>query len=331
MEDEYLIAEGGRFVAVFDGHGGNGVSKYLKDRLYQSIQRNLKLKHWEETELVDSYYEENPANVQYRIHRGSSDSSSQLIAISSSQDEANTSLDFIPSLTCHVAALRTSFAEMENDVLADKDLRDQGSTAVAVMLHENAEGHRTLLSANVGDSRAILSRNRKAVELTRDHKPNDRKEKARILNAGGSIEWDPEGHVHRVNQLSLSRAIGDAWAKPLVTSDVDIEHYPIMSDDESDDNQFILLASDGLWDVMTSNEVVQFVHDSFDNEISAITNKDKGSAALIEHHKQIVRSRMARRVAIEAIERGSLDNVCVVIVWLDDLKKECNDNKQGRQ
>ena len=51
MEDEYFVAEGGRFVAVFDGHGGGGVSQFLKRNLYQELLVQLRDKHWENSEL----------------------------------------------------------------------------------------------------------------------------------------------------------------------------------------------------------------------------------------------------------------------------------------
>jgi len=63
------------------------------------------------------------------------------------------------------------------------------STAVAIMLHESENGSRTLILANIGDSRAVLSRRGKAINLTRDHKPNDEKDKARIISRRETVEW----------------------------------------------------------------------------------------------------------------------------------------------
>lgn len=291
MEDEYFVAEGGRFVAVFDGHGGGGVSQFLKRNLYQAICRQLKEKDWEQSNL-----EGNQASVSRQ---------------NSKRTTTTTSPNEVPSLFAHVAALKAAFAEMESLVLANDQLGYQGSTAVAVLLHESAEsGHRTLLSANVGDSRAILSRNGKAISLTRDHKPNDEIEKARILALGETIEWDRYSKVHRVRNLSLSRAIGDRYAKPVVTGEVEIKHYPVTEEDE-----FVLLASDGLWDVMESQEVVRFVHLRLQEELAKVGRDDA------ESYRFILRKNMARWVAREAILRGSGDNVCVCMVWLNDTGK----------
>ena len=128
---------------------------------------------------------------------------------------------------------------------------------------------------------------------------------------GETIEWDRVSKVHRVRNLSLSRAIGDRYAKPVVSGEVEINHYPII--DQSD--EFILLASDGLWDVMTSDEVVGFVHEKIQKELSSI-NVAKGDLA---NCTLVLRRNMSKFVAREAIRRGSSDNVCVVIVWLNDL------------
>lgn len=275
MEDEYFVADGGRFAAVFDGHGGGGVSSFLKRNLHRSLMQ--KLQEFREEELF----------------------------------QCSTLRE--PTVACQVAALRAAFSHVDDTVMRDDALQYQGSTAVAVLLHDCDDGHRTLLSANVGDSRAILSRKGRAVELTRDHKPNEEREKARILSMGETIEWDRYAKVHRVRDLSLSRAIGDRWAKPVVSGEVEIRHFPI----NENDDEFVLLASDGLWDVMTSQDVVSFVHKWMESELSRDLDMDSEER---ERHRIVLRKKLSKIVASEAIRRGSGDNVCVVMVWLDEIK-----------
>jgi len=283
MEDEYFVANGGRFVAVFDGHGGGGVSQYLREKLYEVFGRHLRES---EDGCVD--------DVSLLSQGASKD---RLAAATSAR---------ACSITSRVAAMRAAFDEVERDVCRNDDLQYQGSTAVAVVLHEDPDGgSRTLVSANVGDSRAILSRRGRAVDLTRDHKPNDEKEKSRILAMGETIEWDHYCKVHRVRNLSLSRAIGDRFAKPAVSSEVEIKRFPVAEDGD----EFILLASDGLWDVMSSQEVVSFVNKKLGKP------KDCDDSERIRYSR---RKNMSRLVANEAIRRGTGDNVCVVIVWLQD-------------
>lgn len=283
MEDEYFIADGGRFVAVFDGHGGGGVSQFLKRNLYQEICKQLNEKHWEQTAV--------PLNQNAISRQNSKRKKGE-----------------IPSVFAHASALKAAFQEIDRQVLSDDTLGYQGSTAVAVLVHENTDsGLKTILSANVGDSRAILSRKHRAVNLTRDHKPNDENEKARILGMGETIEWDRYSKVHRVRNLSLSRAIGDRYAKPVVTGEVDIKHYPVTDEDE-----FVLLASDGLWDVMESQDVVDFVHQRMKEDLARDNIEDTAA------YRLVLRKNMAKFVAREAIRRGSGDNVCVLMVWLKD-------------
>jgi serine/threonine protein phosphatase PrpC len=213
-----------------------------------------------------------------------------------------------PSLTSHVSALRAAFEQIEHDVIADDNLEFQGSTAVAVILYESEDGHRTLLSANVGDSRAVLSRKGRAVDLTHDHKPNDEREKARIMAMGETIEWDQDCKVHRVRNLSLARAIGDRYAKPAVSPEVEIQHFPVVEDQD----EFVVIASDGLWDVMSSQDAVTFVHDQMQKELSS----GSMSKETADNYRLVLRRNMAKFLAREAIRKGSSDNVSVLMVWL---------------
>jgi len=278
MEDEYFLSNEGRFAAVFDGHGGGGVSSYLRDRLYEKFQQHMR--------TYESDHDE-------------------------SGNHGNNSASY-PTIPSQVAAFRLAFDEVEKEVCMNEDLQYQGSTAVAVSVHEDADGTRTLLSANVGDSRAILSRRGRAIDLTRDHKPNDEREKARILGMGEHIEWDHYCKVHRVRNLSLSRAIGDRFAKPAVSGEVEIKRFPVVEDAD----EFILLASDGLWDVMSSQEVVSFVHKRLDAPLKFGNQTGDAQRAMGARRRN-----MSRFVANEALKRGSGDNVCVVMVWLKDANK----------
>ncbi len=277
MEDEYFVAKGGRFAAVFDGHGGSGVSRTLRKRLFPLFNQYLREIHDEESDGDD--------------HKQ-------------------------PSIMSYVGALNKAFSQVDREIERNEKLAYQGSTAVAVAIHEGTNGYRTLVSGNVGDSRAILSRRGKAVDLTRDHKPNEEGEKARILGMGGTIQWDPYGKVHRVLNLSTSRAIGDRYARPMVSGQVEIKQYPFMEDID----EFFLVASDGLWDVMTSQEVVDFVHDHLNDAVAAETQGVVPCSKEERSKRALMRRRnMARYVANESISRGSMDNVSVLIVWLREI------------
>jgi len=145
---------------------------------------------------------------------------------------------------------------------ADAGIVDNvGCTAVCILLTE-----REVVCANAGDSRGILCRNGRPIELSHDHKPNHKTESDRIEAAGGRVETVSMGtRVHyRINgNLNVSRAIGDheykkkpelGHEKQMICSTPDIVTVPLTREDE-----FIVLACDGVWDVKTNQEVCDFV------------------------------------------------------------------------
>jgi len=189
--------------------------------------------------------------------------------------------------------------------------------------------------SNCGDSRAVLSRNRKAIDLSRDHKPFQPDEKARIEGHGGWVEevevlniprlyrlgldldtldetqensvgWVT---VYRVNGvLAMSRSIGDLLIKDLKNQTFDTEFTGelVLAEPEvtitklePETDRFVVAATDGLWDVMTSQEVVEYIHDKL------LAGKNIQS--------------ICAKLCNEAVERGSLDNICVIIIDLHHL------------
>lgn len=310
MEDEFVVVNGGRLSAVYDGHGGGGVSQYLRDRLHVIITEQLKLQ--------EKCQKSNSKGLGLKRFFGSKklvqaqEDGSTDDGTDSTQNKFDLSNVGSLPISAVETALKDSFDQADKEILHNSEYEYQGSTAVVTLLHEANDGTRTLLSANVGDSRAILSRKGSAVDLTRDHKPNDGKEKARILAMGEKIEWDHYCKVHRVRNLSLSRAMGDRFAKPAVSGDVEIKRFPIYDNKD----EFILLASDGLFDVMSSQEVVSYINKRLKAppKDGADINNEEDMASLV----YLRRKNMSRFVANEALRRGSGDNISVVIVWLSD-------------
>lgn len=155
-------------------------------------------------------------------------------------------------------ALRQGFLEIDNVMLNDEQIKEQmaGTTAICCMIRDNK-----LYCANSGDSRAIACRNGNLVTLSNDHKPNNPEEMDRIYNAGGWVEFN------RVNgNLALSRALGDFLFKrnQLIPPEQQIvTALPEVSvHDLSEDWDFLVLACDGIWDVLTNQAVVNFVTES---------------------------------------------------------------------
>lgn len=143
---------------------------------------------------------------------------------------------------------------------------DSGCTAVVAMLAGT-----TLYVANAGDSRCVVSREGKAVEMSADHKPEDDIEMKRIKNAGGKVTAD--GRVN--GGLNLSRAIGDhaykqnkslSLPEQMISPQPDLRTLEI--DPEKD--SWMILACDGIWNFMSSQEVVDYIQPKID---SIPTNK----------------------------------------------------------
>ncbi|GLT38261.1 hypothetical protein SLA2020_125210 [Shorea laevis] len=144
-----------------------------------------------------------------------------------------------------------------------------GSTACVAIIQ-----NKQLVVANAGDSRCVICRKGQAYNLSKDHKPDLEVEKDRILKAGGFIQ------VGRVNgSLNLARAIGDVEfkqnkslpvEKQIVTANPDISTVELCDDDE-----FLVLACDGIWDCMSSQQLVDYVREQLNNEtkLSAVCEK----------------------------------------------------------
>ncbi|KAJ0250757.1 Protein phosphatase 2C 3 [Hirschfeldia incana] len=122
-----------------------------------------------------------------------------------------------------------------------------GSTAVVSVITPEK-----IIVANCGDSRAVLCRNGKPFPLSTDHKPDRPDELDRIQEAGGRvIYWDGP---RVLGVLATSRAIGDNYLKPYVSSEPEVTVT-----DRTEDDEFMILASDGLWDVVTNDAACAMV------------------------------------------------------------------------
>ncbi|XP_051507009.1 protein phosphatase 1G-like isoform X1 [Myxocyprinus asiaticus] len=133
---------------------------------------------------------------------------------------------------------------------------DSGTTAVVALIRG-----KQLIVANAGDSRCVVSEKGKAVDMSYDHKPEDELELARIKNAGGKVTMD--GRVN--GGLNLSRAIGDHFYKRNKALPPEEQMISALPDVKvltlNEDHEFMVIACDGIWNVMSSQEVVDFVNE----------------------------------------------------------------------
>ncbi|KAK3138587.1 hypothetical protein QOZ80_5AG0370790 [Eleusine coracana subsp. coracana] len=196
-----------------------------------------------------------------------------------------------------------------------------GSTAVVAVV-----GATQVVVANAGDSRAVLSRGGVPVPLSVDHKPDRPDELERIQAAGGRvIYWDG---ARVLGVLAMSRAIGDGYLKPFVTSDPEVTVT-----ERTDDDECLILASDGLWDVVTNETACQVVRACFrsngppppppgarPNDVLPAPPSDAASAPVKGVDDKADSDRACADAALLltklALARRSADNVSVVVVDL---------------
>ncbi|KAJ8755075.1 hypothetical protein K2173_016702 [Erythroxylum novogranatense] len=177
-------------------------------------------------------------------------------------------------------AIRRAYQITDTNIL-DKavDLGRGGSTAVTAILINCQK----LVVANVGDSRAVVSRKGSARQLSVDHEPSTEREN--IENRGGFVSNFP-GDVPRVDgQLAVARAFGDKSLKGHLSSEPDVAVEMV-----DDDTDCIILGSDGLWKVMPNQEAADIV----------MNIKDARSAA--------------KRLTEEALNRKSADDISCIVV-----------------
>lgn len=147
-----------------------------------------------------------------------------------------------------------------------------------------------LLVANAGDCRAVLCRKGIAVDMSQDHRPSYLPERKRVEELGGYIEDE-----YLNGYLSVTRALGD-WdfklplgaASPLV-ADPDVRQAVLTEDDE-----FLIIGCDGIWDVLSSQNAVSFVR-----------------RGLRRHNDPDL---CARELVMEAARLHSTDNLTAVII-----------------
>jgi len=318
MEDEIFVSQLCHFSAVFDGHGGSKVSAYLRSNFFSRFLQELPV----------------------------------------SDDKVQWSTSMIKQ------ALRSALKKCDEDIGLLKNWQHQGSTAVVVFVRCDGDERSSngddegedkggdagvvdtgsVICMNVGDSRAVLARSGRAVDLSDDHKPDRDDERERIVKLGGTVKWHgliknrkplAGSGCYRVNgNLALSRAVGDWHERPFVAPTPEFTTTSLTPQDD-----FICVASDGLWDVFSSQELVSFVlacrkallgvkrGDEEDDLLQQVDRREVSQAVASFHRRnnksiemhlreELFRRGVAGLVVDAAGRRGSSDNISVVIIWL---------------
>ena len=192
----------------------------------------------------------------------------------------------------------------------EKESMDCGSTCL-VVCHYKLDGKEYIDVMNTGDSRLVgCNQSFTAVQITLDHKPYTPLERRRLEKLGAKVGkeiWNDRGDW-RINDLSVSRAFGDKSSEQYVISRPDMFTHKV-----TDNLRFIILACDGLWDVVSNQEAVDLVIDCcYDKDLNRIDNPKH----IVNNEEKYLN--IAEKLACMAIdERGSTDNVTAIVVFFD--------------
>ncbi|GAB2263213.1 hypothetical protein Droror1_Dr00004210 [Drosera rotundifolia] len=186
-------------------------------------------------------------------------------------------------------AVRQGYLKTDSDFLKE-DSRG-GSCCVTALIRDG-----NLVVSNAGDCRAVLSRGGRAEALTSDHRPSREDEKQRIESMGGYV--DCYNGVWRIQgTLAVSRGIGDGHLKKWVIAEPETRVHRIESDCE-----FLILASDGLWDKVTNQEAVDVAR-----PLCIGTSKLEPLVT-------------CKKLVEMAASRGSCDDISVMLIQLDQYR-----------
>ncbi|ETV92244.1 hypothetical protein H310_13474 [Aphanomyces invadans] len=230
---------------VFDGHGGDRASRYCAEFAFQKIRANL------------------AACRRTRKHGANDD-----VVLPAVLRQSILALD---AEFCERSGAQLRFGKASGNSNYPLCGIEDGSTLVLAMIRNHK-----LYIVNVGDSRAVLCRVTSsgaytATPLTTDHKPDLPTERARIEANGGHVTGllcgrkPPSFALHhwpfncivdvpRVDGiLSMTRAMGDVTMKPPLTAEPDVVVHAL----DSRTDKFLILATDGLWDVVTNHKAAK--------------------------------------------------------------------------
>jgi len=184
--------------------------------------------------------------------------------------------------------VRRSFIQIDGQFAETCSHHSSGTTALTAMIFG-----RSLLVANAGDCRAVLSRGGTAIEMSMDHRPCSLTEKLRIESRGGYVD---DGYLNGL--LGVTRALGDWHLEGM--KEVGEPGGPLSAEPElkmitlTKDDEFLIIGSDGIWDVFSNQNSVDFAR------------------RRLQEHNDV--KLCCKEIVEEAIRRGASDNLTAVLV-----------------
>eukprot|EP01015_Nassula_variabilis_P009718 TRINITY_DN176_c0_g2_i1.p1 TRINITY_DN176_c0_g2~~TRINITY_DN176_c0_g2_i1.p1 ORF type:complete len:324 (+),score=75.97 TRINITY_DN176_c0_g2_i1:81-1052(+) len=247
---------------VFDGHGGQEVAKFVERHFADELKKNSNFQSGNmEVALRDTFLKIDELLL-------TKEGKAELMQIKSSSGEEDK------------YGSEESFA---------------GCTANVALIHKN-----TLYVANAGDSRSVLCRQGEAKEMSHDHKPDDDKEKERVIKAGGYVS---EGRIN--GNLNLSRALGDLEYKKNTSLKVNeqliIAEPEVLKTTLGANDQFIVMGCDGIWENWSVQKMCDFV--------SERVKQNKSD-------KEIIEDLLDSNLAPDTTTGMGCDNMTCILVFL---------------
>uniref|UniRef100_K3X5B4 PPM-type phosphatase domain-containing protein n=1 Tax=Globisporangium ultimum (strain ATCC 200006 / CBS 805.95 / DAOM BR144) TaxID=431595 RepID=K3X5B4_GLOUD len=285
------------YFAVYDGHGGAEASSFLGDTLHHNIIDEFRFKKKQFDPLLKLPQDEIHAMVRQR--------------------------------------LISAFEKTDDEFMHESERPQAGSTATTVLI-----AGKYLFVANTGDSRTVLSRKRVAVRLSNDHKPSRADEAQRIRDTGGFVIHGrimgelavsrafgdspfktfelPEPPKEEANEASGNSGNGSGSKKPH-SSEYDSQELPVnpneilkgplviatpevTTTEITDDDEFLLLASDGLFDVLKDQDAVNYLR----QKLVELNDVQRAVEALVEY---------------AIFQQRSTDNVTAVVILFKEPRE----------
>jgi len=158
-----------------------------------------------------------------------------------------------------------------------------GCTAVTCLVTGKGDS-KYLYAGNVGDARAVLCRDGKAIRLTEEHKASDVAESKRIIDRGGFII---NGRVN--GQIIITRSLGDHLMKEYIIGDPFL-HFEKLTEKDT----HLIVACDGLWDVV----------------------EDQAAADFVLENSKLSAGEISKKLLIKALQDGTTDNLTIMVIKL---------------
>jgi len=262
MEDRTTTMINGdcAFFGVYDGHGGSAAAEHCQEHLHNHLIAEMQ-EQW----------------------------SMEVPALRTDDSECIRKISH---------CIRAAFVKSDHEFLCSSARPSGGTTAVVSVILNGV-----VVVGNVGDSRAVLCRGGRAIPLSQDHTPKRPDEVHRIKTVGGDVVAGEV--VVNGEEFCLTRAIGDSMVKvppgwdfrdqqapQVVTSEPEVSITKLTNED-----MFLLLASDGVWDRMSNEDAVRYVYNSL--------------RTTAQHDPKIAAQDLANHVIFNL---KSSDNVSVIIV-----------------